>query len=127
MAKITIDQTELDALTGRIAALEAEIDALDAERLDAAAAEADTGDYLPITAVRRIMAGEHPVRVWREHRGMKPGALAEASGVSRSYIVEIEAGTKPGSVAAYRGMARALGVTIDDLLPPENDISDARH
>jgi ribosome-binding ATPase YchF (GTP1/OBG family) len=27
-------------------------------------------DYLPAELVRRLMDGEHPVRVWRAHRGL---------------------------------------------------------
>lgn len=121
--KITIEQAEYESLVGRVAALERELDARDAERLDEAAADAKAGDYLPLALVKRILAGEHPVKIWRERRGMTPQALADKSKVSRSYIVEIEAGKKPGSVAAYRRMADAFGLTVDDLLPADTDDS----
>jgi len=83
--------------------------------------EAARADHLPADLVMRLIAGEHPVRVWRERRGMSPRALADKAGLGRSYLVEIERQKKPGSVAAYRRLAGALGVAVDDLLPPEAD------
>ena len=74
-------------------------------------------DHLPVELVMRLMAGEHPVRIWREQRGLSPKALADRAGMARSYLVEIEGRRKPGSVAAYRRLADALGVSVDDLLP----------
>jgi ribosome-binding protein aMBF1 (putative translation factor) len=79
--------------------------------------DAVRADYLPVELVMRLIEGEHPVRIWREHRGLSAKALAEMAEVGRSYLVEIEGGKKPGSVAAYRRLASALGVTVDDLLP----------
>lgn len=76
-------------------------------------------DHLPVELVVRLLAGEHPVRIWREQRGLSPQALADKAGMARSYLVEIERHKKPGSVATYRRLANSLGVTIDDLLPPE--------
>lgn len=81
--------------------------------------ESARADHLPVELVMRLMAGEHPVRVWREHRDLSPQALADKAGVGRSYLVEIEGHKKPGSVAAYRRLASALGVAVDDLLPSE--------
>ncbi len=83
--------------------------------------EAARADHLPVELVMRLMAGEHPVRVWREHRGLSLMALADKAGVGRSYLVEIEGRKKPGSVAAYRRLANALAVAVDDLLPTEAD------
>lgn len=65
----------------------------------------------------RVVAGEHPVRVWRDYRGLSAVQLADASGVSKAYLSEIETGKKPGSVDAYKALAGALGVAVDALLP----------
>lgn len=78
---------------------------------------ATTGHTLPHDAAMRIIAGEHPVRVWREHRGMTAAQLAEAAQVSKTYLSEIETGKKPGSVEAYKAIAGALGVPVDAVLP----------
>lgn len=108
--------------------LEAIEDAKDIVALRAAEArekeigkEAARADHLPVELVIRLMAGEHPVRIWREQRGLSLQALADKAGVGRSYLVEIERGKKPGSIAAYRRLATALGVAVDDLLPPKDD------
>ena len=73
-------------------------------------------ELIPGYVVDRILAGENPVRVWREHRGMKVGELAIAAGMSQAYASQIESGKREGSVSAMRAIAAALGVTIDDLI-----------
>ena len=61
-------------------------------------------------------AGKSLVPVWREYREMTQTALAEASGVNRVYLSEIESGKKPGSVEALKRMAEALRIGLDDLV-----------
>ena len=53
---------------------------------------------------------EHPVKILRKFRGLTQAALAEAAGISRPYLTEIETGKKGGSVAAIRSLAEALSV-----------------
>ena len=72
--------------------------------------------WAPAELVRRIVEGEHPVRVWRTHRGMTARALAAAAGIPSSYLSAIERGVKPGSVKALKGLATALDVPLDDLV-----------
>lgn len=78
--------------------------------------EAGEEELIPAEFVKRIVAGEHPVRVFRDLRGMTQAALSEASGVNRVYIAEIEAGKKPGSAQTLKALAEALSVQIDDLI-----------
>jgi helix-turn-helix protein len=73
-------------------------------------------DALPAKLYRRIMAGEHPVRVWREHRGFGLNALAKQAELSAPYLSEIEKRIKPGSISAMRCLANALHVSLDDLV-----------
>jgi len=82
--------------------------------------------HLPVEAVIRLMGGEHPLRVWREHLGLTASALAENAGIARSYLVEIEKGRKPGSMSAYRRLAKALDLTVDDLMPAETEEAPGR-
>jgi len=81
-----------------------------------AAKKTGSVDVLPMASYRRIRGGEHPVRVWREHRGLGLNALARASGVNASYLSEIENGAKPGSVAALKKLAAALRLEMDELV-----------
>jgi DNA-binding XRE family transcriptional regulator len=114
---VTLSVADYEAL---VAAAE---DAVDVASLHAAEAKeqelgtaAARADNLSDDAVGRLLSGEHPITIWREHRGLTVSALAEAAGVSRSYLAEIEAAKKPGSIQAFRRIASTLGVAVDDLL-----------
>ena len=53
-------------------------DAADAAQMREAEARVAAGEdeYVPIELTRRLIAGEVPVRVWREHRDLSARALA---------------------------------------------------
>lgn len=89
----------------------------DAARVEAAMTRLDRGDteLVPHDVVRRLVAGENPVRVWREYRALTATALAESAAVSRSYLSQIERGTRDGTVEVMGRLADALGVSLDDL------------
>lgn len=89
----------------------------DSRDLAATAKNAKPGDYLSAAMMDRILDGEHPVRVWREHRGLSARALAGLAGMPVSYLSEIENRKKPGSIDAYRALAEALDLAIDDIAP----------
>jgi len=72
-------------------------------------------ELVPAAVVDRILAGENPVRVWRSHRSMSARDLAAATGLSASYISEIEGGTKSGSLSAMKKIAEALRLDLDDI------------
>ena len=90
-------------------------DAMDAAIMKRVLEDPDQ-ELVPFTLVKRIADGEHPVRVWREYRGLRAGELATAAGIASSYLSDIENGKKPGSVNAMKCIAIALDVTIDDLI-----------
>ena len=64
----------------------------------------------------RLFAEEHPLKVWREHRGMTQDALAEQAGVGKSYISQIESGKKTGSVSVLSKIAAILKLDVNDVL-----------
>jgi transcriptional regulator with XRE-family HTH domain len=78
--------------------------------------EAARRNYLSSGEVRRLLDGESPVAIWREKRGLSQRALAEAAGVSPSYLAEIELGRKPGSAEALSCLATALRVPMAELI-----------
>lgn len=113
---VTLPRVEYEALVERIEEAEDLAAVAAAEAREAALGRIEArADCLPIELVRRLSAGEHPVRVWRAHRGLTREALASAAGVSPSYLSEIEARRKPGSFIALAKLAGALGVSLDDL------------
>ncbi len=70
----------------------------------------------PLAVVKAELDGSHPVKAWRDHRGLTQQALAERSGVVRELIAQIEGRRKHGSVETMDRLARALGVPIDSLV-----------
>jgi DNA-binding XRE family transcriptional regulator len=84
------------------------------DRAMAAIARGDE-ELVPEVFAKRLIAGESPLRVWRELRGLTQAALATASGVNRVQIANIESGAKSGSIATLRKLADALGIAMDDL------------
>ena len=110
---VTIPRAEYDRLCA------AEDDFVDLQAALAARAriEAGTDELVPAAIADRLIDGESPLLVWREHRGHSQSALARRSGVNRVQIADIEAGRATGSVQTLRALANALQVTVDDLLP----------
>jgi len=113
---VTLTRVEYDALLQQIEEAEDLAAVAAAEAREAIfGKEAARADYLPIELVERLSAGEHPIRVWRAHRGLTREALAAAAGVSPSYLTEIETRRKPGSLDAMIKLAAALRVSLDDI------------
>ena len=72
-------------------------------------------ETVPHELVRRLLAGESPVRVWREHRGLSLRQLTERAGIGVGYLSQIENGARKGTVATLKKIATALDVDLDDL------------
>lgn len=89
----------------------------DVKAFDAAKTGIERGDdeVVPFEVVERRVAGESPLRVWREYRGLTQEGLAAESGVSRVMIAAIEAGHKRGGVATLKKLAVALKLSLDNL------------
>lgn len=94
----------------REAAEDAE-DLLDLERFE----RADDGFRVPLEVVEAVLAGIHPLRAWREHRGLTQDALGILAGVSAPYLSQIEGGKRVGAVRTLRRIAAALDVPLDEL------------
>jgi DNA-binding Xre family transcriptional regulator len=122
---VTLTRAQYEALLEHLEDAEdiAFLDDVDA-RERAIGKEEARADYLPADLVRRLIEGEHPVRIWRAHRGLSREALAAAAGIAPSYLSEIETRRKPGSFAALAKIASALRISLDDLaawLKPQNE------
>jgi len=70
---------------------------------------------VPEEIVRRELAGESPVKLWREHRGLTQQDLAKRAGISKPYLSQIETGKRQGTVETIGAIARALDVPLDVL------------
>jgi ribosome-binding protein aMBF1 (putative translation factor) len=89
----------------------------DVRAYDGAKARLERGDdeLIPLEIVERRLAGESPVKIWREYRGLTQEGLAETSNVSRSMVAAIEARHKKGGIATLKKLAFALKVDLDHL------------
>lgn len=101
-----------------LADYEALVDAVDIAAADKVLADVAAGrdEFIPSAMVDRMLNGESPIRVWREHRALSAAKLAEQAGISPAYLSELESGKKQGSVAVLANVAAALSLTIDDLV-----------
>ena len=75
-----------------------------------------TEELIPSDVVDRLLDGDAPLEVWRNHRGLSQAELSRRSGVNRVQIIDIEAGRKNGSAATLRKLATALEIDLDDLV-----------
>ncbi|WP_420960030.1 helix-turn-helix domain-containing protein [Brucella sp. IR073] len=73
-------------------------------------------ERIPAEIVNRILDGENPVRVWRDHRGMSAKVLAGAADIAPAYLSQIETGKREGTLDTMRKIAQALNITLDDLV-----------
>lgn len=87
-------------------------DVADVERFE----RDDDGLRIPHEVVLALHEGLHPVRVWREFRGLTQETLAKAAGISTPFLSQIEGGKRIGSLETHRSLARVLGVPLDLLV-----------
>ena len=79
-------------------------------------ARARAEDEIPLELAKQLWAGDHPLRVWREHRGFSQATLAERAGLRQPTIAMIETGKRRGTTAQMLKLAEALEVTLDALV-----------
>ncbi len=80
------------------------------------AARTSDEERFPAEVADRLIAGESPLKVFREYRGLTQGRLAEATKTTAPYLSQIENGRRTGSVGLLQRLADALRVEIDDLV-----------
>jgi DNA-binding XRE family transcriptional regulator len=108
---------ELAPLRREVKSLRADVEAIeDAAALRIIETAPDTA-YFPAEVVKRLLAGENPIRVYREHRGMTQASLAAAAQTSDQYISQIERGDRQAGRKLLSRLAEALGVSADELRP----------
>lgn len=113
-ASVTLRRADFAALIDDLEHAEDQIAVLE-RQLEMTKGAASRG--LAIDEAERLIAGESPVRVWREKQGLNQRELAIAAEISQSHLAEIETGAKNGSVETLRRLARALKVDLDALVP----------
>lgn len=72
-------------------------------------------ETFPSNVVDGLLAGESPLRVWREHRGLTAAQLAAAVRITPAHVSKLESGNGDPSLAVLRRLAKVLGVDLDLL------------
>lgn len=72
---------------------------------------------LPKKVVDRLAEGENAIRVLREWKDMTQLYLSSKTGLSQSYLSDLENGRRTGSAETLSVIARVLGVPLDLLVP----------
>jgi DNA-binding XRE family transcriptional regulator len=104
---IVMSRRDYDALLARAGDEEAE------DRMTLAiAAEARGEATLPEPVSRDVLAGHSVLRAVRRWRGLTQSELAEATGLTQSFLSEIENRTKAGSPETLSKLAKKLDVPI---------------
>ena len=73
-------------------------------------------DLIPKDLVNRIIAGESPIKIYREFRKLSLSELAKKTNLSVAYLSQLEHNNRKGSSSSLKNIATALMVNIDDLL-----------
>ena len=84
-----------------------------------AAIERGEEELIPSEVVDALIDGENPVKVWREFRGLTQQQLADAAGISKPYLSQIETGKRKGSTGILSALAKALKVTLEEVVARE--------
>lgn len=75
-----------------------------------------SGNDLPADVLQKLtVANDSPIKTIRKYRGMTQDDLANACGLSRPYLTEIETGRKEGSIRSLKSIAKALNVPLERL------------
>lgn len=75
-----------------------------------------TEKLLPTEVLHRLLDDEHPIRVWREHRGLSLADVGERTGLPLSYLAAVENGHCEADPWALHRLAGVLMVPAEELL-----------
>lgn len=73
-------------------------------------------ECIPDRYVKRLIQGEHAIRVWRAYHHITQKTLAEQAGIDVPHLVQIENGTQTASLGTLKKLATVLRVAIDDII-----------
>jgi hypothetical protein len=109
------DENEADYILFARSDYEQFIDLIEDRRAIEAHGRTRQEEAVPSAIVDRLLAGENPIRVWREFRSLSLADLAGKTALSKGFLSDIENGKRTGTVDTLKSIAAALGVDLDDV------------
>ncbi len=92
-------------------------DRIDADQAREILADIHAGEEtFPADFLRELVQSDSRIAVIRQYRGLSATQLAEAVGVSKSYISKLERCEKKGSLDTSKAIAAALDVDLEMLV-----------
>jgi len=79
----------------------------------------DDGFHIPANVLKGELAGENPIKLWREQRLFTLETLAAAAGISKAYLSQIENGKRTGTLRVIKALAKKMEVPVDLLVSNE--------
>jgi DNA-binding XRE family transcriptional regulator len=76
-------------------------------------------ELIPSQVTYALLDGENPLRVWREYRKLTQQQVAEAAGISKPYLSQLESGQRKGTTEVLQAVSKVLNVSLDDLVMSE--------
>ena len=73
-------------------------------------------EIIPGEVTFAILGGVHPVKAWRECRGIKLKELSEKIGKTGAYISQIESGKRNPTIDTLKKIAKALDLEVEMLI-----------
>jgi DNA-binding XRE family transcriptional regulator len=110
VAMVALPSAEWEALVEELEDLE------DALALAEARNKNEPG--IPWDVAKQTLEGVHPVRAYREHRGLTQAELGAKVGVGQSAIAKIERGARIGRIELLAALARVLDAPLEVLVEP---------
>jgi DNA-binding XRE family transcriptional regulator len=90
-------------------------DIRDFDRISAAI-ERGEEELIPADVVYAILDGVNPIKAWREYRGLTQQQLADAAGISKPYLSQIETGRRKGTTEILSAIAKTLNISLDEII-----------
>jgi len=73
-------------------------------------------ETFPQSIVDDMINGVHPIRSFREYRGLTADQLGNAVGISGAYVRQIETGKREGKAQVIKAISDALNVDMELLI-----------
>lgn len=74
----------------------------------------------PADVVDKLLAGQNPIKVFRDFRGMTQFELVQKVGISIPYLSQLETNKRKGSIKVLSEIAKTLEVGLEMILVNED-------